>query len=65
MDTRTQLLTVEELAELIRKTPGAVHTMRHRGDGPPAVRIGKRVLFPVSGVEQWIAEHAESTAVTR
>ena len=61
MTERTQLLTVEELSEQIRKSVPAIHTMRYRGEGPPAVRIGKRVDFTVAGVEAWIAEHAEES----
>jgi predicted DNA-binding transcriptional regulator AlpA len=59
VNERTQLLTVEELADQLRKSVAAIHTMRYRGDSPPAVRIGKRIYFPVGGVEAWIADHAE------
>jgi predicted DNA-binding transcriptional regulator AlpA len=51
-----EFLTVEELAGMVRTTPNAVHQWRHRGFGPRGTRIGKRILYRRSDVEQWIAE---------
>lgn len=59
MKNSTELLTVDDLADLLRTTRAAIHTMRYRGVGPPAVRIGKRLLFPCSGVEAWLVACAE------
>lgn len=48
-----QFLTVNELADRWRTTPHAVHCLRHRGDAPPATRIGRQLLFAQSDVEAY------------
>ncbi len=53
------LLTVEEVAALLRTTPHALHQMRHKRKGPPAVRVGNRLLFDAAKVETWLREREE------
>ena len=55
-----QLLTIEDVAEAVRSTPAAVHTLRHRGVGPKGIRVGKRVLFREADVRRWLEERAEA-----
>ncbi len=43
--------TTRELAARWRKSSGAIHQMRWRGDAPVAVVIGGRLLFDVAVVE--------------
>lgn len=40
-----ELLTVEEVAELLRTTTKAVYTMVERAKLPGVVRLGRRVLI--------------------
>lgn len=47
----TRHLTVDDLAERWRTTPKAVHNQRHRGELPPAFRVGRRLLWPVEVIE--------------
>ncbi len=54
-----EMLTTEELAELLHKTPAAVRQMRHLGTAPRGVRIGKRVLYPESEVQEWLERRLE------
>lgn len=35
-------------------TASAFYSMRHRGEGPPAYRVGKRLMFRWSEVEAWL-----------
>lgn len=42
--------TVEELAERWRRSPQAIHDMRHRGNAPKGYRFGKRVLFKLEDI---------------
>lgn len=51
-------LTIEELAERLRTTPTAIYCLRYRGEGPPAVRVGRRLLFDPVEVEEWLAAKA-------
>lgn len=58
-----ELLTIEELAAEWRTTPGSLHQRRYRGEPmPPAVKIGKRLLFRRQDVDAFIEEHLETAA---
>jgi hypothetical protein len=48
-------LTTEEVAEVARTAPSTVRYWRQIGKGPDAVKRGRRVLYPESGVERWMA----------
>jgi predicted DNA-binding transcriptional regulator AlpA len=54
-----KLLTVEELAELKRVSPGAIHAERHRFGTPKGVRLGRRIFFREEDVQRWLEGHAE------
>jgi predicted DNA-binding transcriptional regulator AlpA len=59
----TRLLTIKEVAERYPFIPEATwRYWRHRNEGPPSARIGRRVVFKEDQVEAWIeaqfaAEH--------
>ncbi|MEU3266597.1 helix-turn-helix domain-containing protein [Streptomyces bacillaris] len=48
-------MTTREVAALIRKTPGAVRQIRHRGTGPKRGRkVGRATLYPHAAVMEWL-----------
>jgi len=49
------LLTVEELAELLRVSPSAIHTQRLRGELPGVfgVKLGRRLFFRRSDLDAY------------
>lgn len=51
----SEFLTVSEVAELLRTTPNALYSARHRGLEPAslAVQVGKRLLWRRSDLEDW------------
>ena len=51
------LMRTEDTAAMLHCSPGALYTMRSRGAGPPAYRVGSRLLFSRSEVLTWLAEH--------
>lgn len=55
---------VEARFRLKRRT---LQSWRLRGGGPPWVRVGRRVLYPVDGVEEFLGQrpHARSTRAAR
>jgi len=56
-------LTSEELAERLRMAPGTLQNWRTKGFGPKFIKFGKRVLYPISIVEEWEKSYLkESTA---
>ncbi|MEW1807920.1 helix-turn-helix domain-containing protein [Pseudarthrobacter sp. NPDC080039] len=48
------LLTLEEVAELLRKSPAQIRWMRHNGCGPRAAKIGGRVMYRRADVVAWV-----------
>ena len=49
-----KLLTLEEVAEMLRKSPAQMRWMRHNGTGPKAARLGGRVMYREQDVIDWI-----------
>lgn len=65
MNTTTpvdRLLYIEDLAELIRRSPSAVRFMVHKGTAPRSALIGGRRMFRESDVLAWIEAQFEVTA---
>lgn len=52
--TPDPLMTLNEVAERLRRSPAQVRWMRHNGTGPPAAKISGRVMYRCSEVEGWI-----------
>jgi hypothetical protein len=55
-------LTLPEVAEHYRTTPGTVRYWRHCGYGPRGVKLGTRVLYPVDEIRRFDAELAGQAA---
>ena len=55
-----------EAAELLKISDNALAKMRHGGDGPPFVKIGRRVRYARSDLQVWLAarRYSSTTAVT-
>lgn len=49
-----KLLTVDEVAEILRKSPGAVRYMVHAGTAPRSARLAGRRMFREGDVRSWI-----------
>jgi len=52
------LLTVPEVADVLRTSPKAVYAMVERGQVPGVTRIGRRVLVRTDRLLKWLAECA-------
>jgi hypothetical protein len=57
---RREYLTTAEVAEMRRMKEQSLaqerFRMKHGGDGPPYVKDGARVLYPLDLLEEWLAE---------
>ena len=51
-----KLLTLGEVAEMLRKSPAQLRWMRHNKSGPPSAIIGGRVMYREQDVIDWINE---------
>jgi hypothetical protein len=47
-------LTEDEYAAQRRKTKRTLRAERQRGDGPPYVKDGKSILYPIDGSRAWL-----------
>ena len=50
----TDLLTLEEAAELLRTSPATLRWWRHAGTGPKSAKLGRRVVYRRADVERWV-----------
>jgi predicted DNA-binding transcriptional regulator AlpA len=50
------LLLLPEVAEITRRSIDTLRWLRHRGEGPPRFRMGRRVVFRRGAVMEWIAQ---------
>jgi excisionase family DNA binding protein len=37
----------------------ALYALRHKGEGPPCYRLGRRLLFRLSEVDEWLARQRD------
>lgn len=59
-----KLMTIDEVAEMLRKSPAQLRWMRHNGSGPKSAKLGGRVMYREQDVIDWVnaAFDAEVTA---
>lgn len=55
-------LTVEEVAEMCGVQPTTMRFWRHQNRGPVSVKVGRRLVYRRSDVEQWLSEQYQRTA---
>jgi predicted DNA-binding transcriptional regulator AlpA len=60
----TELLTIDDVAKLIHTSPGTIHYWRSVPEGrdkcPPAIKVGRRLLWRRADVERWLAAQPTS-----
>lgn len=49
-----KLLSPDELVELLGIPKRTIYNWRLRGEGPPAVRVGRHLRYRPSDVEAWL-----------
>ena len=61
--TDLQLLTVEDLCSLLRVSPAAIYSQRHRGEMPGSLgaKLGKRIFFRPGDIEDYIESQLPDT----
>ncbi|ALU40952.1 hypothetical protein AS188_00415 [Kocuria flava] len=55
LNDTSQLLTPAELAKHLHSAPATLAQWRYRGKGPKFVKVGRKVLYRASDVNDWIA----------
>lgn len=49
------LLTHNEVCEVLGLAIGTGHNRASRGDWPPSIKVGRRSLYPLAGLKRWLA----------
>lgn len=55
-DNDDEFMLLPEVAVLTRLPPSTLRWLRHQGKGPPAVKLGRRLVFRRAAVLAWISE---------
>lgn len=61
-DERPECMSTRELAAMIGLGEITLQQMRHRGEGPPFVKLGRRVIYRRADVDAWLAENRKGAA---
>ena len=63
----TDLLTVEELARMLRVSPSAIHSQRYRGEKPGALgfALGRRIFYRRADLDAFIDQQIARDEATR
>jgi DNA-binding transcriptional MerR regulator len=60
-----EFLDIQEAAALLRTPPATLRQWRSRGGGPPAARIGKRLLYRRADLIAWVDDRLTDRACPR
>lgn len=60
-----EFYTPEALADELQISVGSLKTLRSVGGGPPFVKIGRRVAYPVVGVRIWALQRMQTKGAGR
>lgn len=56
-----KLLRLEEISERTGVPVATLRYYRHRGEGPPTFRLGRRVVGYVDEVDSWVLEQRQKS----
>lgn len=60
--TLDSALSSRKAAEFLATTPGVLAVWRSRGDGPPYARIGRKIVYRVRDLNEFLAERVVGAA---
>ncbi|MFI0721886.1 helix-turn-helix transcriptional regulator [Streptomyces sp. NPDC021224] len=52
----TAFLTLDKAALYLGIAPNTLYVWRHRRQGPPSFRMGGRVMYRISALDEWVNE---------
>ena len=55
-DNDAEFMVLDEVAALTRQTPSTLRWLRHKGEGPPCAKVGRRLVYRRSDVLEWLAQ---------
>lgn len=60
--TTDEYLTTSEVAELLKTPSNTLHKWRTRDYGPPAAKVGRRLLYRRTDVLEWVSSRIGAAA---
>ena len=57
-----ELLLIEEAAAWLRTPVATLHQWRYLGQGPPAAKVGRRLVYRRTDLDQWVRERTTGAA---
>lgn len=57
-----ELLSLQDVAELLNVSPNTIYYWRYQGTGPQGHRVGKRVRYWRTDVLAWMADRADEVS---
>ena len=58
-----EVLSVQEVAKLLKVPVSAIYAWNRRGVGPPFYKVGRKLRYRKSNARKWLAKHLVSRAV--
>ena len=58
-----ELLTIEEVADRLRVKVLTIRWLRQEGRFPPAIKVGRRLVWDAADLEAWLETQRESEEV--
>ena len=59
-----ELLTIDEVAERLRVSVTTVRWLRQEGRFAPAIKVGRRLVWDVDALNDWLEVQRETDAAT-
>jgi hypothetical protein len=59
------LLTTVEAAKVLRQSKSGMETWRYNGEGPPWMKMGRKVVYPYKGIREFIAQKLAEAQIAR
>ncbi|MFE2430687.1 helix-turn-helix transcriptional regulator [Streptomyces sp. NPDC059373] len=56
----TAFLSLPKAADYLGISANTLYVWRHRRQGPPSFRMGRRVMYRISALNEWIAEQEKA-----
>ncbi|MCP4303550.1 MAG: helix-turn-helix domain-containing protein [bacterium] len=55
-----ELISADELGELLSVPKATLYAWRYRGDGPPSMRIGRHLRYRPADVDEWLTSRVQT-----
>ena len=63
--TNDQLLTIDDLAEMLKVPKQTLYAWRHQSEGPIGHRIGRHVRYRLTDVDEWLDSQRDDNSGRR